>query len=252
MSEELKPCPFCGGSADYCETTVWWLRCDDCGADAPSGETKESADRLWNFRPDIAAKDSDLTTLRASLAEREEEVRRLGEVLEALRKPGAKMSNICFNLSQSSTQSAADRVSMKSCQEEWDAAAKAIPAALSPTSDLTRVQGGVEKGWQPIETCPIRDTVDLWCVYGGEEYAQFEGGASIGMLVSGRFRTEEYGFFGNQSNDGVPRKNAPDLVPVAWRDAVPQCPAELIAKALGIPLTLEAALAASSKEVSHD
>jgi hypothetical protein len=98
--------------------------------------------------------------------------------------------------------------------------------------------------WQPISTCPIREAVDLWCVYGGEEYAQFDGGASIGFLKSRRFKTEEYGFFGNQSNDGVPRRDGPDLVPVAWRHAVPDCPATLIAEALGIPLTREDAITA--------
>lgn len=97
--------------------------------------------------------------------------------------------------------------------------------------------------WQPVSTCPFRDEVDLWCVYGGEEFAQYDGGASIGKLVPKRFKTVEYGFFGNQSNDGVPQGHAPDLVPVAWRRSVPQCPPELIAEVLGIPLTREDAVA---------
>ena len=92
-------------------------------------------------------------------------------------------------------------------------------------------------GWEPISTCPIKVPVDLWCVYGGEEYAQYDGGASIGEIVSNRQKSAEYGFFGNQSNDGVPRYGFRDLVPVAWRPAVEQCPAELIAKVLGIPVT---------------
>lgn len=101
-------------------------------------------------------------------------------------------------------------------------------------------------GWNPISTCPIREPVDLWCVYGGEEFAQYEGGASIGKLVPNRIKTMEYGFFGNQSDNGVPQRDAPDLVPVAWRKAVPSCPATLIAEALGIPLTLEDARSALS------
>ena len=104
------------------------------------------------------------------------------------------------------------------------------------------------KEWQPISTCPIREPVDLWCVYGGEDYAQYEGGASIGQLISDRFKTVEYGFFGNQSNDGVPRRDGADLVPVAWRPAVPQCPAELIAEVMGIPLTFEEATASPSTQ----
>src|SRR5690606_34763667 len=43
-------------------------------------------------------------------------------------------------------------------------------------------------GWNPVATCPIREPVDLWCVYGGEEFAQYEGGASIGKLVPNRIK----------------------------------------------------------------
>ncbi len=100
-----------------------------------------------------------------------------------------------------------------------------------------------EASWHPITTCPIREPVDLWCVYGGEEFAQYDGGASIGKVVPNRHKTEEYGFFGNQSNDGVPQGHARDLIPVAWRKAVPQCPSELIAEVLGIPRTIEDARA---------
>lgn len=122
------------------------------------------------------------------------------------------------------------------------------------TSALTASQEEVKRleaekpKWQPISTCPLRMPVDLWCVWGGEEYARYDGGASIGQLVVNRFKHEEYGFFGNQSNDGVPRGHAKDLVPVAWRQAVEQCPAELIAEVLGIPLTLEEASAALNGE----
>lgn len=108
---------------------------------------------------------------------------------------------------------------------------------------LERAEKALE--WQPIDTCPIRTPVDLWCVYGGEQFAQFEGGASIGQLVSNQHKTEEYGFFGNQSNDGVPRKDGPDLKPVAWRPAVRMCPPEIIAAALGVPVTYAEAAALS-------
>lgn len=97
-------------------------------------------------------------------------------------------------------------------------------------------------GWNHIDTCPVRESVDLWCVYGGEDFAQYDGGASIGKLVPNRIKSEEYGFFGNQSNYGIPQRDAPDLKPVAWRKAVPYCPATLIAEVLGVPVTLEDAL----------
>lgn len=112
--------------------------------------------------------------------------------------------------------------------------------------DELRSENERMREWNPIGTCPLQESVDLWCVYGGEEYAQYEGGTSIGKLVPNRFKTEEYGFFGNQSNNGIPQGNAPDLVPVAWRKAVPQCPATLIAKELGIPVTFEEARATLS------
>ena len=120
-----------------------------------------------------------------------------------------------------------------------NAYASPIPA---PPSELEAREAA--DGWNSIATCPIRDPVDLWCVYGGEEFAQYEGGASIGKLVPNRIKTKEYGFFGNQSDNGVPQRDAPDLVPVAWRKAVPDCPATIIAEALHIPVTLEAARAA--------
>jgi hypothetical protein len=115
-----------------------------------------------------------------------------------------------------------------------------VPAP--PSELVARCEAG--DGWNPMATCPIRDLVDLWCVYGGEEFAQYEGGASIGKLVPNRIKSKEYGFFGNQSDYGVPQRDAPDLVPVAWRKAVPDCPAAIIAEALQIPVTLEAASAA--------
>lgn len=111
----------------------------------------------------------------------------------------------------------------------------------SKDAEIERLQAQLSD-WQPISTCPFRETVDLWCVYGGEEFAQYDGGAPIGRLISARNKSEEYGFFGNQSNDGVPQRDAPDLVPVAWRKAVPFCPPSIIAQVLGVPLTCEDAL----------
>lgn len=115
----------------------------------------------------------------------------------------------------------------------------------SQAAEIARLREANE--WKPISTCPMQEPVDLWCVYGGEEFARFDGGASIGRLVSSRFKHPEYGFLGNQSNDGVPRRDGPDLVPVAWRKAVPDCPAELIAEVMGIPLTLEDAAALEAR-----
>jgi hypothetical protein len=50
VTEELKPCPFCGGDGYFCETAVWWVRCDDCAADAESNHDKSVAASNWNRR----------------------------------------------------------------------------------------------------------------------------------------------------------------------------------------------------------
>lgn len=53
MSEELKPCPFCGGKAMYHEfkgiyITFYSVRCK-CGA-SRTGKTKDNTIMLWNRR----------------------------------------------------------------------------------------------------------------------------------------------------------------------------------------------------------
>jgi len=64
VSEELKPCPFCGSSAqaysrDNRPTSGWqhdvdhWIDCDGetCLAHQGFAESAETAARLWNTRP---------------------------------------------------------------------------------------------------------------------------------------------------------------------------------------------------------
>jgi hypothetical protein len=81
--------------------------------------------------------------------------------------------------------------------------------------------------WQPIETAPFDTLVDLWCIQGYEREATWP---VRGSLVGGRHKTKQYGWFGNQSNEGVPQGDAPDLVPVAWRSAI--VPTDLVARFL--------------------
>lgn len=50
---ELKPCPFCGGEAEIVNTSVFWAKCKECGAESPEDGTsgsKSGAKDCWNKR----------------------------------------------------------------------------------------------------------------------------------------------------------------------------------------------------------
>ena len=47
---ELKPCPFCGGSAQCTNPTTWQVWCAKCGAIGPWKITREEAIEAWNRR----------------------------------------------------------------------------------------------------------------------------------------------------------------------------------------------------------
>lgn len=50
MSDELKPCPFCGGnSIKVDQWATWYCRCENCGSEQIS-TTKEGAITAWNTR----------------------------------------------------------------------------------------------------------------------------------------------------------------------------------------------------------
>lgn len=50
--EELKKCPFCDGEGSMCNTNphAFWIRCNDCGADAESGDSVGIGVHNWNRR----------------------------------------------------------------------------------------------------------------------------------------------------------------------------------------------------------
>ena len=55
--ENLKPCPFCGcKELELCRTNehACWVRCDTCGADAPSNADRSKAIEIWNTRQAVA------------------------------------------------------------------------------------------------------------------------------------------------------------------------------------------------------
>ena len=58
-SEELKPCPFCGGSSIVYENDciyprdyLWSIECDSCGARIQD-DRKEEVLRIWNKRVEL-------------------------------------------------------------------------------------------------------------------------------------------------------------------------------------------------------
>lgn len=53
MSEELKPCPFCGGKNIHIwNTNTPYVQCYDCLASTACGNTNEEAIKIWNRRAD--------------------------------------------------------------------------------------------------------------------------------------------------------------------------------------------------------
>ena len=57
MSDELKACPFCGGSASVAEVDcedfdgkLVMACCDDCGVGTPASEDPQIVKELWNKR----------------------------------------------------------------------------------------------------------------------------------------------------------------------------------------------------------
>jgi hypothetical protein len=53
-NEQIKPCPFCASlEVEICRTneSACWVRCADCGTDAPAGKTRKTAIFIWNSRP---------------------------------------------------------------------------------------------------------------------------------------------------------------------------------------------------------
>ena len=58
MSENLKPCPFCGGEADCNDTgicdkdgnSLWWVECLWCGISTNGHSCIQEAMKTWNRR----------------------------------------------------------------------------------------------------------------------------------------------------------------------------------------------------------
>ena len=54
MPEALKPCPFCGGDAEFCGNTqhqMFWVLCKRCHASPGDKRNRAEAITAWNTRP---------------------------------------------------------------------------------------------------------------------------------------------------------------------------------------------------------
>ena len=51
MTDELKPCPFCGGKAEFEIDEGWFVFCEKCGSMTVLFDTKPEAKETWNARP---------------------------------------------------------------------------------------------------------------------------------------------------------------------------------------------------------
>ena len=95
----LKPCPFCGGTANLAKGLIeFWTYCPHCGAKTEFYETKQAAVKAWNARPieeDLDKKNGYLIgtchdlhdiveEFRAECGQKDLEIKRLREALEEI------------------------------------------------------------------------------------------------------------------------------------------------------------------------
>lgn len=79
MTESLKSCPFCGGTANIATGIIeFWAYCPHCGAKTELYETEQEAADSWNRRNE--------TELHGKIRKLEAENKRLREALEIYKK----------------------------------------------------------------------------------------------------------------------------------------------------------------------
>ena len=95
MSENLKPCPFCGGSAEVeregTSRQSCIVSCTDCGCKLESNETGYGY--YWNCRGVFDAITTDAMTLLARVRELEAEVKRLHKIIERYQRENLSLEN---------------------------------------------------------------------------------------------------------------------------------------------------------------
>ena len=95
MTEKLKPCPFCGGTAKIAKGKIeFWAYCPHCGAQTELYETDQEAALAWNDRTTEEAQAAEIKRMREALeliakekfyfarGEEEKQIRRVCEIAE--------------------------------------------------------------------------------------------------------------------------------------------------------------------------
>lgn len=91
MSEELKPCPFCGGDASlivktffgFPEEDIYKVACNDCKSHYCYSDDCEETVKVWNHRPAEDANDKEIENLKAALKQIAEIANRRGRLTVA-------------------------------------------------------------------------------------------------------------------------------------------------------------------------
>ena len=78
MNDELKPCPFCGGTpiVSGCDDTLWSVICKKCAASIDYNETKQEAIEEWNRRVQPTFTPDELDAIRRNVRDWRAETRR--------------------------------------------------------------------------------------------------------------------------------------------------------------------------------
>lgn len=99
MTDTLKPCPFCDGTAKIAKGEIeFWAYCPHCGVQTELYETEQEALKAWNARPieeDLDKKNGHLIgtchdlhdiveEFRAECDQKDLEIKRLREALEEI------------------------------------------------------------------------------------------------------------------------------------------------------------------------
>ena len=68
MTEEVKSCPFCGGTANIAKGKIeFWAYCPHCGAQTELYETEKEVAKAWNTRQIESAQAAEIARLRGNI-----------------------------------------------------------------------------------------------------------------------------------------------------------------------------------------